>query len=143
MKVVLDEIGIPGCHEWQFLRPCVSHIGRGIQPVFEKEEKAEHKAGRLPLREEIGSQEEWNQPLQHRPTPETERCSEPCEQVVAALMNNKVRAVDKQEAAMRRESIETEPNVEDQPGHHGGTRERLPWFLKDRSQNVQHARLTV
>ena len=80
-EIVFHEIGIASRNQWQYLGSGVGHIGRGIEPVLEKEKQAENEARSLALREEIYGQQKWDQPLQQRPSPETQRGSEPAEQI--------------------------------------------------------------
>lgn len=112
MKVVLHEIRISCRDQGQLLRTRIRHVSRRVEPVLEKKEQAEHKAARLPLREEICSQKKWHEPLQQSASPKSKRRTKPTEQIVAPFMNNQVGRVDKQESAMFCQSIGHESAVE-------------------------------
>lgn len=96
MKIVFDEIGIPGRNQRKSLCTGVGHIRRRVQPVLEKEKQAEDEAECLTLREEIHCQEKWDQPLQQSAAPEAERRTKPSEKVVASFVNNQVGVVNEQ-----------------------------------------------
>lgn len=113
MEIVLHEVRIARRDQGQFLRPCVRHVSRRVEPILKEEEQAEYKAARLPLRVEVSSQEKRHQPLQQRASPKSERCTKPSEQVVTAFVNNQIRRIDEQESAMRSESVSEKSRIED------------------------------
>ena len=94
MKIVLDEIGISGCNQRKGLCSSVGHVRCRVEPVLEKEKKAEDEAERLTLRKEVGCQKKWDQPLQESAAPEAERGTKPSEKIVASFVNNQVGVVD-------------------------------------------------
>src|SRR5208283_1303802 len=114
-EIVLDEIWIPRRYQREGLRPRVGHVGRGVEPVFEKEEQAEDKAGGLALGEEIHSQKKRDQPLQQRASPEAKRGAEPAEEIVSAFVDDQVGVVDEQESAVGGKRVGQECDVEDEP----------------------------
>src|SRR5262249_47269392 len=104
-----------------------------------EKEQAEGKSRNLPLREEIRSQKQRNQPLQQRSSPKTKRRAKPSTQIVAAFMDYEVRAIDKEKLSMRRERIEEKRGVENQPRNQCCTRNGLPRFPENRLEIVQHS----
>ena len=131
VEVVLDEIGIACCYQRQDLGACVRHIGRGVEPVLEEEEQAEGETGGLALAEKIDCQQERDEALQQRPSPETKRGTKPSEEIVSALMDDEVGAINEEEFAMRVESVEEKCHIKDQPRRQRRTRERLPRLIEN------------
>jgi hypothetical protein len=124
------------------LRPRIGHVGRGIKPVFEEEEKAEDEPGGLTVGEEIRRQQKRHQPLQQRPSPYTEGWSEPHEKIVAAFVDYQVGQVNEEHAAVSLECVDQETGIEDEPAHLCRPRHGLPWPIKNRleyrSQKIDH-----
>jgi len=83
VKIVFNEIGITGCNQRQNLRSRIGHISCGVEPVFEEEKTAEHERCQLAFRKEVCGEQKRDQPLQQRASPQTERLTEPSEQIVA------------------------------------------------------------
>ena len=134
VEVVLDEIGIACCYQRQDLGACVRHVGCGVEPVFKKEEQAEGKSGGLALAEKIDCQQERDEPLQQRPSPKTERGTEPSEEIVSALMDDEVGAINEEEFAMRVESVEEKCHIKNQPRRQRRMGDGLPRYVENRLQ---------
>ena len=139
MEVVFNEIRISGCDQWQLLRAGIGHVGRGVEPIFEEEEQAEREAGDLALTEKGSRKQQRNEPLQQRASPEAKRRAEPSEEVMAALVNDQIGAVDKQKSAMRVERVRHEQDVKNTPGHNCRSGDRLPGFIENRLEIFEHA----
>jgi hypothetical protein len=139
MEVVLDEIGITGGDQRQDLRARVCHVGCRVEPVFKKEEEAEHEAGDLVLAEEVRSQQQGHQPLQQGSAPESQRWTKPPEEIVAAFVNDQIGAVDEQEPASSGGCIGQKTAIEQEPRNERGTRDRLPRLVENRLQVFEHS----
>ena len=113
VPVVLDVVGVSGGHEGQSHGAGVGHVGGGVEPVLKEEKHAEHEGRGLAFAEEIGCQQQRDQPLQNGSSPEAEGWAEPPEEQVAAFVDDKVGGVDEQVAAMHAECVDQEENVED------------------------------
>src|SRR5437764_7675552 len=111
VKIVFNEIGITGCNQRQNLRSRIGHISCGVEPVFEEEKTAEHERCQLAFRKEVCGEQKRDQPLQQRASPKAERCTEPSEQIVAALVNDEIGSVNEQESAVRREGVGEESQI--------------------------------
>ena len=116
VEIVLDKIRIARGDQRQFHRARISHVGRGVEPVLKEEKQAEDKARGLALGEKIRGQEKWHQPLQQGASPKAERRAEPSEQVVPALMDDEVGAVDEKKSTVRGESVGEERDIKNEPG---------------------------
>src|ERR1700676_35484 len=89
VKVMFHKVRIAGRDQRKHLRASVRHVGRGIEPVLEKEKKTKNKPCVLSLSKEVGSQKERNKPLQQSASPQPERWSKPPEQIMPALVDDK------------------------------------------------------
>ena len=100
VEVVFHEVRIAGRDQWQHLGAGVSHVGCGIEPVLEKEKETKGEAGGLAFREKISRQKERYKPLQQRPPPQHDRVTEPAKQIMAALVNDEIGAVNEEKSAV-------------------------------------------
>src|SRR5208282_1469790 len=87
-EIVLDEIGITGCHQRQCLGASVGHVGSGVEPVLKEEKQAEDEAGGVALGEEVRGQEKRDKPLQQRASPEAKCGAKPAEQIMPAFVDD-------------------------------------------------------
>jgi len=126
VEIVLGEIGIAGGDQGQIHGAGVSHVGRGVEPVFEKEKCAEDEAGDLALAEKVYGQKKRDQPLQQRASPKAKRGAEPAKEIVPAFVDDQVGRVDEKKSAVGAEGVDQESDVEDQPGNDFRTRDGLP-----------------
>ena len=126
LKSCSTKVGVAGGDQGQRHGARVGHVGCGVEPVLEGEKQAEDEAGGLALSEEVHGQKKREQPLQQRASPKTKRGAEPTEQVVAALVDDEVGAVDEKKSPVRGESVGEEGDIEDDPGGQRRLRDRLP-----------------
>ena len=70
------------------------------------------------------------------------------EQIVAALVDDEVGAVDEKKSSVRRKSVGEERDIEDDPGGERGPRDRLPRLvepelIKKRMQEFEHGLIRI
>lgn len=129
---MLRQIGVACRHQGQYLRACVGHIFGGIDPILEKEEKAENEPCHLAVREEIDCEKKWNEPLQQCATPEAQCGSKPAKEVMTAFVNHQVGIVNEKRRGRLAESVDQKGHVEDEPGCYGRARDWFPGSAETR-----------
>lgn len=86
VPVVLHKIRIARGHQRKHHGARVGHVSGRVEPVFEKEKRAEDKRTELAVEREVSRKQEWHQPLQDRAAPQADGRSEPAEEQMPAFV---------------------------------------------------------
>ena len=84
---VFDVIGVAHRDQRQLLPPSISHIGRDIEKVLEKEKGRKSRAWDLTLEDEISRNREWGEELEQRSAHHPEGKTKPPEQEMPAFVD--------------------------------------------------------
>jgi hypothetical protein len=90
------------------------------------------------LRKKVYGQKKGDKPLQQRASPKTEGGAKPSEEIVTALMDDEICAIDKKIPSVGGERIDEEKRIKDKPGEQCCARDRLPGLVNDGLEVFEH-----